>query len=61
MVDNNYIQEMQKILYTLKNSGWKLLKDSDLNDVSGSQGVICMEFTKGHLALSVKCGENDYV
>jgi hypothetical protein len=59
MLDKNHIQEAKKILSTLKNSGWKLSKDPDINGVAASQGVICMNFAKGPLVLSIQCGEDD--
>ena len=54
MLDKNHIQEAKKILATLKNSGWQLSEDTDINGVVDSQGVICMNFAKGPLVLSIQ-------
>jgi hypothetical protein len=61
MLDKNHIQEAKKILATLKNSGWQLSEDTDINGVVDSQGVICMNFAKGPLVLSIQCGEDNRV
>lgn len=55
-------KELKKLVAFLKQSGWKIIKDSvsGSNDFS-AQGVIYMNFYKSDVALHIEFGEEDCV